>query len=216
MLIMAVRPSRSYLSVCVSLNVCVNHSVASTSLHSCISLLLYMRDISMWKTLSRLPFHPLGWVTNQMNSIPTCNLSNRSHTSQDTCLISGKQLSCSHEFVRASSRTDPTKDLRTDLECTHVLFPVQADSLKQAGRVVWRGGWGPGQWHTWCAWKMYSRPINLLRTFIVLSIFSLPFSNFTSHSLTCLKGVFTVRNYSILMLYMCDHCHHLWFHYDYD
>lgn len=28
------------------------------------------------------------------------NLFNRSHTSQDTCLISEKQLSCSHEFAR--------------------------------------------------------------------------------------------------------------------
>lgn len=35
-----------------------------------------------------------------MNRIPALNLSNRSHTSQDTCLISEKQLSCSHEFVR--------------------------------------------------------------------------------------------------------------------
>lgn len=47
-----------------------------------------------------LSFQPLSWVATQMNRIPTFNLSNWSHTSQDTCLISEKQLSCSHEFVR--------------------------------------------------------------------------------------------------------------------
>lgn len=132
-------PSCAYLSICV-INICVKHSVMSAALHSRIYLLLYMWDSRMWKARPLLPFHPLGWVTNKLSRIPKCNLSNRSHTSQDTCLISGKQLSCSHEFVRASSRTDLTKDLGTDLESAHVLFPVQADSLKQA--VLSGGGMG--------------------------------------------------------------------------
>lgn len=50
------------------------------------------------------------------------------------------------------SRTEPTEDLGTDLDSAHVLFPVQADSIKPplAGHVVVtmlrEGGWGPGQW----------------------------------------------------------------------
>lgn len=51
-------------------------------------------------------------------------------------------------------RTDPTEDLRADLESAHVRFPVQADFVKPlpTGRAVVtklrEGGWGPGQWHT--------------------------------------------------------------------
>lgn len=179
-------PSCAYLSICV-INICVKHTVMSAALHSRIYLLLYMWDSRMWKALPLLPFHPLGWVTNKLNRIPKCNLSNRSHTSQDTCLISGKQLSCSHEFVRARSRTDLTKDLGTDLECAHVLFPVQADSLKQAGRAVRRGDGAQDNGTHDVHGKCTAGPF-IFSLHIVLSIFSLPFSNFTSLSLTCFKG----------------------------
>lgn len=76
------------------------------------------------------------------------NKSNRTHTSQDTCLISEKQLSCSHEWGRLTSRTEFTEDLGTNLENTHVFFPVQTNSIKPllADPAVMtklcEGGWG--------------------------------------------------------------------------
>lgn len=139
--------------------------------------------------LSNLWESPINWI-------PELNLSNRSHTSQDTCLISEKQLSCSHECVKADSRTDPTEDLGTDLESAHVLFPVQADSMKPlpVGRAVMtmlreRGMGADGQWCTWCAHKMYGQPFCLLRTHIVPSILISLYCPFSiSLNRTCSKS----------------------------
>lgn len=67
-------------------------------------------------------------------------------------------------LFEADPRTESTEDPGTDLESAHVFFPVQAISIKTlpSGCAVMtklrEGGWGPGQWHTWCAHKMYGQP----------------------------------------------------------
>lgn len=120
-------------------------------------------------------------------------------------------------ICKAGSRTDLTEHLGTDLECK---CPFSRTSrLSEAGWPCCReGGWGPGQWLTWCAQKMYGQPICLLSTFIVLSILvSLPFSNFT-----LLKHAQKVLQFECEKLQYSDAIHlwpvfkYLWIQYDYD
>lgn len=128
-----------------------------------------------------------GWVPSRMNGIPALNLSNRSHTSQDTCLIFKGTAVMQSWICEAGSRTDLIKHLGTDLEWALVpfcfFFPTQAHSMKlnpQSWQRSEKAGVGDGRVSgtkalMMCT-KMYGQPICLLC--------------FYSLQPTCLKGAF--------------------------
>lgn len=129
-----------------------------------------------------------------MNRIPALNSSNRSHTSQDTCLIFKGAAVMQSWICEAGSRTDLIEHLGTDLEWALVplffFFPAQAHSVKLNPRSWQRSekrGVGDGRVSGTKALmtctKMYGQPICLL----------------CFHSLqpTCWKGVFIWRTTSL-------------------
>lgn len=109
-----------------------------------------------------------GWVPSRMNRIPALNLSNRSHTSQDTCLIFKGAAVMQSWICVAGSRTDLIEHVGTDLEWALVPFsfsPAQAHSMKlnpQLWQRSAKGGWGtggyPGQRRSWRAQKCTVSP----------------------------------------------------------
>lgn len=116
-----------------------------------------------------------GWVPSRMNRIPALNLSNRSHTSQDTCLIFKGAAVMQSWICEAGSRTDLIRHLGTDLEWALVPFSFSFFSLHRPTLWSWarsrdkdqKRGAGDGRvpWTKalMTCTKMYGQPICLLR-----------------------------------------------------